>query len=283
MLGGAWEQSSSHFSDSCRATALAVVDGRARQHPTSYITGVFANRTYPKVAFESRRKIPGVHDSPRPVFRLVPNMSRLSRVDHLIYGTPDLEDTVDRLERQTGVRAAFGGQHLGHGTRNALIALGSATYLEIMGPDPEQPEPDEPRWLGIDDLDAPRLITWAATASPLAPFVERAVAKGIPLGRVQPGHRRRPDGVDLRWELTDPSVMPAGGLVPFFIDWGSGPHPSDTAPRGIRLVALRAEHPEPSAVESLVQALDLDLEISRGPRAELVATLECPTGTLELR
>ena len=210
-------------------------------------------------------------------------MSRLSRVDHLVYGTPDLEDTVDRLERQTGVRAASGGQHLGHGTRNALIALGPASYLEIVGPDPEQPELDEPRWLGIDDLDAPRLITWAAMASPLAPFVEQAAARGVALGRVQPGRRRRPDGVDLHWELTDPSVMLADGLVPFFIDWGSGPHPAETAPSGVTLTALRAEHPDPDKVVSLLQTLDLNLEVLRGPRTALVAILECPKGTVELR
>ena len=93
-------------------------------------------------------------------------MSHVSRLDHLVYGTPDIEETVDQLERRTGVRATPGGQHLGHGTRNALLALGPSMYLEILGPDPEQPEPDEPRWLGIDDLTAPRLITWAATASP---------------------------------------------------------------------------------------------------------------------
>jgi hypothetical protein len=210
-------------------------------------------------------------------------MRWLSRLDHLVYGTPDLEETVDRLERQTGVRAAPGGQHLGHGTRNALIALGPATYLEILGPDREQADPDEPRWLGIDDLEAPRLITWAATASPLAPLVEQAAARGIALGRVQPAHRRRPDGVDLHWELTDPSVMLADGLVPFFIDWGSGPHPADTAPGGVTLKALRAEHPEPDAVMNLLQALDLNLEALRGPRAALVAILECPKGTVELR
>ena len=210
-------------------------------------------------------------------------MNRLSRVDHLVYGTPDLEDTVDQLERQAGVRAAPGGQHLEHGTRNALIALGPATYLEILGPDPQQPEPDEPRWLGIDDLDAPRLITWAATASPLAPFVEKATALGIVLGRVQPARRRRPDGIDLNWQLTDPSVMLADGLVPFFIDWGSGPHPADTAPRGVTLTALRAEHPEPDVVASLLRALDLGLEVLPGPRIALTAILECSRGNIELR
>jgi len=189
-------------------------------------------------------------------------MTPLPRLDHLVYGTPDIEETVDQLERRTGVRAM---------------------YLEILGPDPEQPEPDEPRWLGIDDLTAPRLITWAATAAPLVPLVDQATALGIDLGGVQPAHRRRPDGVDLHWQLTDPSVMLADGLVPFFIDWGSGPHPADTAPSGVTFTALQAEHPEPDAVMSLLHALDLNMEVRSGNRPALVAILECPKGTVELR
>jgi hypothetical protein len=210
-------------------------------------------------------------------------MTKLSRLDHLVYGTPNIEETVDQLERQTGVRAMPGGQHLGHGTRNALLALGPSMYLEILGPDPEQPEPDEPRWLEIDDLTAPRLITWAATASPLAALVDRATALGIDLGEVQSAHRRQPDGGDLHWELTDPSVMLAGGLVPFFIDWGWGPHPADIAPGGVTFTALRAEHPEPDAVESLLRALHLNVEVRPGQRPALLATLDCPKGTVELR
>jgi hypothetical protein len=210
-------------------------------------------------------------------------MTPLPRLDHLVYGTPDIEETVDQLEHRTGVRATPGGQHLGHGTRNALLALGPSMYLEILGPDPEQPEPDEPRWLGIDDLKAPRLITWAATASPVAPFANQAMVRGIDLGGVQPAHRRRPDGVELHWQLTDPSVMLADGLVPFFIDWGSGPHPADTAPSGVTFTALQAEHPEPDAVMSLLHALDLNMEVRSGHRPALVAILECPKGTVELR
>jgi len=214
---------------------------------------------------------------------MVPDMSQLTRVDHLVYGAPDLQEAVNRLEHLTGVRATPGGQHLGHGTRNALMALGPSTYLEILGPDPEQPEPDEPRWLGIDDLDAPKLITWAATACPLAPLVDQARARDIGLGQVQPAHRRRPDGVDLHWELTNPSVMLADGLVPFFIDWGSSPHPADTAPGGVILTALRAEHPAPGPVEAVVEALELQLPVDFGSAPTLVATLQCPAGTVELR
>src|SRR6267142_855367 len=91
----------------------------------------------------------------------------LAQVDHLVYATPDLQLGVDTAEKLFGVRATPGGQHPGLGTRNALIALGPASYLEIIAPDPAQPAPEAPRPFGIDDLGAPRLATWAARASAL--------------------------------------------------------------------------------------------------------------------
>ena len=45
--------------------------------------------------------------------------SILSRVDHLIYATPDLDMTVAEMERLLGVKAAPGGQQQGRGTKNA--------------------------------------------------------------------------------------------------------------------------------------------------------------------
>ena len=74
----------------------------------------------------------------------------LSKVDHLVYATPDLAAGVERVERLLGVKAVPGGQHPGGGTRNALIRLGDETYLEIIGPDPDQPKPPRPRRFGID-------------------------------------------------------------------------------------------------------------------------------------
>jgi dipeptidyl aminopeptidase/acylaminoacyl peptidase len=48
----------------------------------------------------------------------------VSRVDHLVYITPDLNRGIEEIEKLLGVRATPGGQHIGYGTRNALIALG---------------------------------------------------------------------------------------------------------------------------------------------------------------
>jgi hypothetical protein len=206
----------------------------------------------------------------------------LSRVDHLVYGTPDLEAAVGALERTLGIRATPGGRHLGEGTRNALIALGPRSYLEILGPDPESPAPDRPRWLGVDGLDSPRLVAWAAVATDLDQLVEAAGRVGVPVGEIRTGSRSRPDGSALTWRLTDPRGIPAGGVVPFFIDWGDSPHPAASASAGAKLIGLRAEHPRPETVAGPLSTLGLDLAVERGAVPALVAVLEGPRGRIEL-
>jgi hypothetical protein len=207
----------------------------------------------------------------------------LARVDHLVYATPDLARGVAELEKLLGVRAAPGGQHLGLGTRNALIALGPYTYIEIIAPDPDQPKPSSPRRFGIDGLTASRIVTWAAKGTDLEQLRADAVRNGIPLGKVAPASRRRPDGVELVWHSTDSQATVADGIVPFFIDWGRSPHPAESAAKGATLVALRAEHPDAKNVERMLQRLGLAVPVIAGARPALVATIDCPRGRVELR
>jgi hypothetical protein len=54
----------------------------------------------------------------------------MRQIDHLVFAAPDLEDGVNEVEARFGVRAGDGGQHLGQGTHNKLLALGPTTYLE---------------------------------------------------------------------------------------------------------------------------------------------------------
>jgi hypothetical protein len=204
-------------------------------------------------------------------------------IDHLVYATPDLDRAVDEIERRTGVRASPGGQHPGRGTRNALLALGPTSYLEIIGPDPEQPPPAIARQFGIDGLREPRLATWVAKGTDLVRLRESAVVSGIQLGAVVSGRRNRPDGVTLSWQATDSRAMPADGLVPFFIDWGESPHPSTTSARGVTLVELRAEHPEAERVQQMLGKLGLNLQVKRGAKPALIAILSTPRGQVELR
>lgn len=207
----------------------------------------------------------------------------LSRIDHLVYATPDLAAGVERVERLLGVRAVPGGQHPGAGTRNALIGLGDGIYLEIIGPDPSQPKPDRARRFGIDELRAPRLVTWAAKGTDLAGILKNAKSHGLDLGQVQSGSRRRPDGVLLSWHLTVSPEPAAGGIVPFFIDWGQTPHPASTLPKGCAIVALRAEHPDAKRVEAGLSALGLNLRVDKSATPALIATIRTAHGDVELR
>jgi hypothetical protein len=206
----------------------------------------------------------------------------LAQIDHLVYATPDLAVGIDTAEKLFGVRATPGGQHPGMGTRNALIALGPASYLEIIGPDPEQPKPAGPRRFGIDDLKASRLLTWVAKGKSLDTFAAGAKAHGIDLGAVIAGSRKRPDGVVLKWSYTDPQTVLADRLIPYFIDWGASPHPSATATKGVTLIGLRAAHPDAERVQQMLRQLDLDLVVTKSAKPALIATFDSPKGRVEL-
>jgi hypothetical protein len=211
------------------------------------------------------------------------NADRLPLIDHLVWGGPDLEAEIERLERWTGVRATLGGRHPGEGTRNALIRAGRAVYLELIAPDFTQPQPPRPRWFGLDALPRPRLITWAAKSGDLDGNRAAAQAAGIPLGEVRSGRRELGNGQALSWRLTYPDMLVGDGLVPFLIDWGDGPHPAQTAPEGLELVGLHAEHPAPTVMTQLLGRLGLALRVILGPTPALIATLDTPRGRVELR
>jgi hypothetical protein len=203
--------------------------------------------------------------------------------DHLVYATPDLQLGIDTIEQRLGVKATPGGQHPGLGTRNALVALGPTSYLEIIGPDPEQPNPTGPRRFGIDDLKAPRIVRWVVKSNQLASVSEKAARAGIKLGRLATGSRRRPDGVVLSWRYTDPATVIADGLVPFFIDWGSSPHPALTAAQGATIVQLRAEHPDAAKVQKMLGQLGLELRVAQAAAPAIIATIDSPRGRIEVR
>ena len=152
----------------------------------------------------------------------------LTALDHVLLGINDLDRGVNWVEKLTGVPAVQGGAHPGRGTRNALLALGPACYLEIIAPDPQQ---HSPTWFSqILGLAEPRLITWAAHTPNIAALATGAKAAGIAIDGPQDGARTRPDGKTLRWKsfrLKDDR----GGLLPFFIEWSPDRHTPHKTPR----------------------------------------------------
>src|SRR6202045_3828947 len=195
----------------------------------------------------------------------------LALVDHLVYGTADLDRGISEVERVLGVRASLGGQHPIWGTRNALVALGPNSYLEIIAPNPDHSPPFEGRPFGLEALSSSRLVGWAAKGSGLTNLRDAAAQHGVELGRVISGSRRQADGTVLTWKLTDLRCVVADGIVPFFIDWGIAPHPALVASQGATLVSLVAKHPDAHRVRHMLRIIGVDLPVGADLAPALIA------------
>lgn len=202
-------------------------------------------------------------------------------IDHLVYGAPDLDAAVDELARRFGTRAAGGGKHVGIGTHNALLSLDARTYLEVIAPDLEQPNPANPRPFGIDELTAPRLVGWAVGCDDINAAIGRARAAGYDPGDAIEMTRTTPLGTVLRWRLTLNAL--GGGPIPFLISWGETEHPAASSPQGLRLESLTIEHPEPEQLETMLNALGVNVAVNRADAVALVALIAVRDSTEALR
>ena len=186
------------------------------------------------------------------------------------------------LAESLGVEPSVGGQHPAWGTRNALLALGPRSYLEIMGPEPKFSKPGLVRPFGMDEAGHAHLATWVAQSEDLGAMVAACRKAGVDMGAIVSGSRTRADGSVLSWSMTDLMAHREGGVVPYFIDWGHSPHPAESAPQGCTLVELKAVHPDPPRIRSILGALGLDLPVDRGPEFHLKALVQSRKGLVEL-
>jgi hypothetical protein len=203
-------------------------------------------------------------------------------LDHLVLAGPDLEQAVAWLAEVTGVQPAPGGSHVGLGTANYLVGLGDRAYLEIIGPDPDQPAPAASRPFGIDNLTEARIVTWAVRPPNLDATIAEAREGGYDPGEPRGMSRRTADGELLEWRLTMAPVPYGDGLVPFLIDWGTATHPTARDLPRTPLLEWRAEHPDPASVRPALAALRLDLPIAIGERAALIAVVQGRDGPVTL-
>jgi Glyoxalase-like domain len=206
-------------------------------------------------------------------------------IDHLVYATDDLERTVTSLAALLGVAPTPGGQHLGRGTRNELVALGDGAYLEIVGPDRDQRHHEGPMPFDIHVLEGERLVAWCARPDSTLDHVVRVLAASdADPGPVSDMWRARPDGVLLSWRLTFPRLDHWIGPMPFLIDWLDSEHPTATLDQPVVLRSLHLHSPEANHLSRSVAIVGEDQRISidSGDPA-LIATLDTPNGEVVLR
>ena len=114
----------------------------------------------------------------------------------------------------------------------------------------------------------------------MAATVAAAEAAGLTTVGPAAGSRETPDGVLLSWTGLYLVGHDYGDLVPFYIDWGGTPHPSDTSAPGLKLLSLRAVHPEPERLAAFYRSLDIPVTVAPGKAPGFELRIDTPKGEL---
>lgn len=208
-----------------------------------------------------------------------------NKIDHFTVGTGDLVSGQSAIAKIVGATPPSGSKHDAMSTHNCVCQAGNESFFELIAIDPEAADPGRVRWFTLDNEETrarigerPRALCWVVNTDDLDAVV---AASPVDLGEIV--HFQRGDRT---WRLTVPTdgSLAEGGLIPAFIEWSPGPHPSTGQQDiGLRLKSVRLTHPDPEGLSKTLQALNVaDLAtIEEGPRA-LAFEVEGPNGTVIL-
>jgi hypothetical protein len=213
-------------------------------------------------------------------------LSPAATLDHIVVASPDLKSGVQWVRDTLGKTPELGGKHPAMGTHNCLLRLGEQTYLEVISPDPNAPDPGRPRWFGLDEMKrdaSPRLAAWVARTTDISACV---LSSTEPLGEVAPMSRG-----NLNWliTVTGDGALPLDGVAPVLIQWQVKTHPAEAMrDTGCRLIGLELHCPHIERARTMLRSIGYcgdDVELRQtaiDAPAHLVATLHTPEGMAEL-
>ena len=135
-------------------------------------------------------------------------------VDHVIYGTRDVDAAAAKLYEEHGLASVVGGRHPAWGTENRIVPLGDA-YLELMTIfDPElAAKTPLGRFVAQRIASGDGFLGWMAAGDG---FAERCAALGL---RPASFARQRPDGSEVRWSLAGLETMITDPPLPGLLAW----------------------------------------------------------------
>ena len=182
------------------------------------------------------------------------------QVDHITVAGSSLAE-MRKMFADAGLPTEYGGRHSNGITEMALSSFPDGSYLELIAPvagaDPS------PHYWGRFMAKNAGPCAWAIRSTNLRPNIARLQAAGI-AAAAEKGGRKRPDGVDLKWETATVGPSPQGSFFPFMIadetqrDLRAYPQgkPTSTSIAGVRLVVI-AVHDLPTAITKYRAAFDL--------------------------
>ncbi|WP_420328918.1 VOC family protein [Mameliella sp.] len=195
-----------------------------------------------------------------------------NKIDHFAIGADTLDQGVAAMEAKLGVIVPRGGKHDAMSTHNCVMQSGNESFFELIAIDPDaSADPGRTRWFTLDEpatkarlAERPRALCWVVGTDDLDAVI---AASPVDLGEVVLFTRG-----ERSWRLTVPKdgSLPMGGLLPAFIEWSPGPHPSTgQQDLGVRLESVHLSHPDPDHLLGILKALQVDhlAEISAGDPA----------------
>jgi hypothetical protein len=142
------------------------------------------------------------------------------RLDHVIYGTADLDVATARIETELGLEVLPGGRHEGQGSHNRIVPLGPG-YLELLAIfDRAEAEASPIGRLLLERIDD-GLMAWAVSGVDVPATAERL---GTPL------HTVRRDGMTAHVTGVEAALTDAS--LPFFVGSDAPGHPGDGGTAG---------------------------------------------------
>ncbi len=134
-------------------------------------------------------------------------------IDHITLAVPDLEVATSQL-KMAGLEVTYGGVHSTGKTHMSLCALGDGSYLEVVAPLGAAQAVS--LWHG-HELPHHGGAAWTIAVDNVEAEIARARQAGVVgHGPVQI-RRKKPDGLEGRWELGYLGHGQPGGTLPFLI------------------------------------------------------------------
>ncbi len=204
-----------------------------------------------------------------------------NRIDHVAIGTDTLEHGKKTMQKLMGVSLAKGSKHDLMSTHNLVMQVGNESFFELIAQDPEAPVPNRTRWFTLDDPNTlqrlavrPRALCWVVNTTDLDALV---ASSSVDLGKIVTFTRG-----DRSWRLTVPADghLPEAGLIPAFIEWSPGPHPSAAQDNlGVTLESVNLTHPQPEQLLDQLKQLHVDhlANVAQG-EARLTFSFNSPNG-----
>lgn len=195
--------------------------------------------------------------------------------------SPSLDAGIRYVYETLGVIPQTGGVHTKMGTHNALLKLGSSTYLEVIAINPDLQKPARPRWFSLDklfDTAKPKLLTWVANTNDIR---KATATSSLTFGNIEPLSRAK-----LNWLITIPAdgSLPCDGIAPSLIQWSSELHPASIlSDVGCSLIRLEGFHPSAKIINDALNSIGFNgafsaKQIEKSEKPSLIAYIQTPAG-----